>query len=81
MKSSRAAEGAAWKWSGGGGGASLASDSDDDDDAMPVLTCESDSESEDDLDDALGGGSVSSTHQNRSVGTSHAISADMKSAV
>ena len=47
---------------------------------MPALTCESDSESDDDLDDDLGGGSVSPTHQNRSVGTSHAISADMKSA-
>ena len=81
MKSSRAAEGAAWKRSGGGGGASLASDSDDDDDVMPVLACESDSESEDDLDDALGRGSVSPTHQTRSVGTSHAISADMKAAV
>ena len=81
MKSSRAVEGAAWKRSGGGGGASFASDSDDDDDAMPALAGESDSESDDDLDDELGDGSVSPTHQNRAVGTSHAISADMKAAV
>ena len=81
VKSSRAAEGAARKRSGGGGGASLASDSDDDDNAMPALACESDSASEEDLDDELGVGSVSPTHQNRVVGTSHAISADMKSAV
>ena len=81
MKSSRAAEGAAWKVGGGGGGASLASDSDDDVDAVPAPTCESDSKPDDDLDDELGGGSVSPALQDRSVGTSHAISADMKSAV
>jgi len=80
MKSSRAAEGAAWNRSGGGGGASLASDSDDDDDAIPALTCESDSESDDDFDDVLGDGSGSPTLQ-KAVGTSHAISADMKAAV